>query len=227
MHEAYLQIIINTTFYWPSDLLVFVPLLKEWNWPIHPQNFFLFLSSPNTNHFPLPSSEMWGSSFFFDHSKLNMFVCWSQPQKKRNTWKIVMGYCSQLYGILFSKQLIHLETKSWMNFWTKLSLKTLRVPKSYFFMMALEPVCHRLIIPVSTWKCPIFIRLILRLHLCSYLWSDILAVPARCCHSSLMCDSEVVRWGTQITPPTHVSALWHSYRSLGLYRQDRGKFDNR
>lgn len=39
------------------------------------------------------------------------------------------------------------------------------------------------------------------LHVCSHLWSDSLAVAARCCHRSLMCDSEAVRW-TQITLPT-------------------------
>lgn len=77
------------------------------------------------------------------------------------------------------------------------------------------------IIPVSSWKC-LCVCLTLCLRLCSYLWSDSLAVPDSCCHNSLMSDSEVVRWGTQITlstlPPLSDTATGAS----GLYRQHRG-----
>lgn len=64
---------------------------------------------------------------------------------------------------------------------------------------------HWLIIPASTWKFffwKSFLSLTLCLHLRSHLWSNTLAAPASCCHRSWMCDNDVVRWETQITPPT-------------------------
>lgn len=68
---------------------------KHFWWPIH---LFSFIKP---KYKPFSSSIFLNARiiFVFDHSKLNMFVCWSQ-----------------FYGILFSEQLIHLEKKmNWMN----------------------------------------------------------------------------------------------------------------
>lgn len=125
-----------------------------------------------------------------------MFVCWSQPWENKPNVKIFWGYffLNKKDNILWSFFFFFFSKHS---HWTESKEE---MPKCYIFIMVLQPVCCKLVILVSTRKCSIFIRLILQP--CSYLWSDSLAVPARCCHSSLICDGEVVRWGTQITPPT-------------------------
>lgn len=61
-------------------------------------------------------------------------------------------------------------------------------------------------------------------HLCSYLWCDRLAVPARRCHGSVMSDSKVVRWGTQITPST-LSSVSETANSASSCVDNIGEID--